>query len=151
MGQARERKLGRGITDGIGARHGRRHAADVDDAAALLHLHDFHGFAAGDEGRGQVGIDDVAPFLGGDFGRGLVDRDAGVIHENVETAKLVHGRLDHVQDVGFLGHVGWADEGGAALLVEFGGELFKFVLAACGQHGLDAFGGQPARNGLAQT
>ena len=43
-------------------------------------------------------------------------RDAGIVDQDVEAAERVHRRLEQVEDVGFLAHVGRAHQRGAVCL-----------------------------------
>jgi len=81
-------------------------AADIDDPATAAPLHVRNRGVAAVEHAAHVGIDDVVPRRHVHVGDVAEDADAGVVHENVESAeaarRFVNGRFRRagVLDVG---------------------------------------------------
>jgi hypothetical protein len=65
--------------------------------------------------------------------RALGERDAGAVHQNLQTAELLHGERDGRLAVGFGRHIG-PDEAPA----ELGGELLARLALQVGDHHLGA-------------
>ena len=80
-------------------------AGHVDDRARAAAHHPARGGAAGVEGAAQVRGDDVVPVVVGHAGDEAVARDAGVVDEHVQVARLLDEplRLLGIADVGLDG------------------------------------------------
>ena len=70
------------------------HRGDHDDPAAAALEHVRQRGLGQEEGPGQVDSDDLVPFVLGHLGHGLVDRDAGVVDQDVQTAVQVDDFVD---------------------------------------------------------
>ncbi len=137
----------------VGEDHVLVDGGDVDDAAGLFGCGEAPADGLGEEERGlQVGVEDEIVVGFGGFEEGCVLFYAGVVDEDVATAELGVGRVDHVLYLVGLGDVGLEDDAFAA-----GGlDLVECVLRAFGMaHVIDddvrAFGGEADGDGLADA
>ena len=78
----------------------------VDDAAPVGCFHGGQGQACGVESAAQVDGQHGVPFIDGEVFYFCNVLNAGVVHENVDAAELVGGKLHHGFDLSGLAHVG---------------------------------------------
>src|SRR5207248_676700 len=123
LGEAEQAGLGGGVVGLAGVADDAAGGADVDDAAELAAHHGAGGRADGDEGGGQVGLDDHRPILVGHAEGQAVLGDAGVIDEDVESAVSLGGGGDRGGESGRVSDVHGEDRGGAPGLFDCGLDL----------------------------
>ncbi len=100
LGEADLGELGGGVDGFVGGALEAGDGGDEEDGAGALPDHGWGGVAGEEEGRAEVGGDEVVEVRGGGFGDGFVVALAGVVDEDVEAAE------------GFEGEVGGGDCGG---------------------------------------
>ncbi len=100
LGEADLGELGGGVDGFVGGSLEAGDGGDEEDGAGALPDHVRGGVAGEEEGRAEVGVDEVVKVFGGRFGEGFVVALSGVVDEDVEAAE------------GFEGEVGGGDCGG---------------------------------------
>ncbi len=151
MGQANQPELGAAVSDVArpDARGG--DTADIDDASAVLRLHDGEGRAGAEERGAEVGSDNVVPGLGGDLvQRGGMEK-AGVVHQDVESTEAGQRLFKKVGYIRLDFNVSWDDLNVAVKRPDDPGGRLKAFLSTRGQDEAGALPGEGDSDGLADT
>ncbi len=96
-GHGADAGLGSGVVSLAEKAQGCGDAGQGDDAAVVAHA--LGGCFATVEDAGEVGVDDGLPFIDGHFLDGFVTENACVVDEDVDTAKLLDGLVEHGVDL----------------------------------------------------
>jgi hypothetical protein len=98
--------LGGGVRRDRRPRGGAGERADVDDlAAAAARDHASRGFAADEEGGGEVGVEHALPVGEREFEHRLAVLDAGVVDEDVDGHAVAVEAFERARHRGFVGNV----------------------------------------------
>src|SRR5262249_37444092 len=120
---------------------------DYAPSAGLAHRRNG-GFGTEDIAQ-EVDTQDGVPALGAGLDDGVIHANPGVIHQNVELAKVVHGALDERGDFGFLLHVRFDEHDVAAAGRNLGGDMLATRDIPIGKGHLRAFSDEAPYGGLA--
>ena len=114
------------------------HTGDVDNFAATLRDHDFADGLGKKECAGQIGLDNFVPLLQSHLFRWRAPGCAGVIDQNVDTAKFLLRRFRHGANAGRIFHVASQSQGFYAELRQFLGGLYASLFFASTQNQVGA-------------
>ena len=117
----------------------------IDDRSAAGLLHRQHGVFGAQEHAARIHRHQLVPRVGVQHVGHRAAADAGIVHQDVELAVFLHGRIDHRLPVGLVGHVQAHEFGRAVGARDLGGDLAAVVLQHVGNHHLGAFLGKSAR------
>ena len=134
-----------GVGDRVGPGHLRRQAADIDDAPAPARLHRLQGFAAAEEGGGEIDVDHFAPPLQRQLDGRAMGGDAGAGDEERDGRERL-GIGEEAGDIGFVGDVGGADQHPVAAGRQLSGQRFQAIRAPGGKHQARAARGEGLRD-----
>src|SRR5262249_52671688 len=96
----------------------------------------------------EVDVQDGVPALGAGFDHGVIHAYPGVIHQDVELAKVVHGALHKRGDFGFLLHVRFDKHDVATTGLNFCSDALTTLDITIGKSHLRPFGDEAPHGGL---